>query len=106
MISHDFVKFSLLDKAFNESFFNFLPIVSELHSKFINQVIKGTAKNFKNIKLFSEEITLKVISGIYLDKIRYFYKKDCPLSVISYINILNKYGRIKSITERKFLQVF
>ena len=54
---------------------------------------------------FSEDMTLKIISCIYLEKIKYFSHTDISLIEISYMFFLNKYGNMKSIAEKKYHQV-
>lgn len=80
-------------------------MASELHRTFINQMISNQVQIKDKKVTFSEEITLKLISGIYLDKIKYFINKEYPLFAIAYLFFLNKYGKLQNIAENKYIQV-
>lgn len=92
----------ILGKTSSDFLKSLLPIALELHKKFI----KNMANNpIAGKPLFSEEMVLKMISGIYLEKIKYFFTKDFPLVSIGFMFFLNKYGNMKNIAEKKYYQV-
>jgi len=81
---------------------NVLPNALELHKRFMGDL---TIKNISEKSKLSEDMTLKTISGIYLEKIKYFENKEFSLIGISFLFFLNKYGNIKNLAEKKFYQV-
>ena len=61
-------------------------------------------KNTEN-PFISEDLTLKTISGIYLEKIKYFENKEFSIIGISFLFFLNKYGNMNLLAEKKYYQV-
>ncbi len=85
---------------------NFQPL--SLHKKFIEEMVifsKNSDRNFDRKTTFSESQVLKMISCIYLDKIKNFSNKELSLMEISYCFFLNKYGNMKNIADQKYYQV-